>query len=412
MKELIRNKNVFIIWISRALSRFGDSVEDLAQMFLITNLTHSATKVGIGMLLSAIPNIIFSPIAGVIVDRYNKKKLMFICECIRAISLMSVTALMVSGVINIWHIYLMIIINSIAESFYEPCVGVVTIQIAGKENLPIMNSLMSTTNALLRTAGYAVAGILMVLAGLEILFFIDGITFVVSAISAVIISIPKSEEKKLSGISDILVDLKSAVIYIRNNKIIPILLLAYFIINTLIVPVSSFIPQLITIHLHLNKNNIWCGLLPTIFSAMVIVGQLVYPILEKQKINTKTIYLVGFILCGGAVLASAFRATILFAVIMFVVVAFSGSIIMSWSGTELSRQCDIEYLGRVSSLTSAVMLAGTPLAASISGVLIDTIPMYMIFLGVGFILIVSGIILFSKFSNSSNEKLTSVSLEI
>ena len=74
MKQMLKDRNFVLIWLSRAFSRFGDSVEDLAQMFLITQLTNSAAQVGFGMLLSAVPNIVFSPLAGVVVDRCNKKK--------------------------------------------------------------------------------------------------------------------------------------------------------------------------------------------------------------------------------------------------------------------------------------------------------------------------------------------------
>lgn len=123
-----------MIRLSRAFSRFGDSVEDLAQMFLITQLTHSAGKVGLGMLLSALPNIIFSPIAGVVVDRCNKKKLMLICEMVRAAALVSVTLLMTANVINIWYIYLMIIINSAVISISGFIPQLITLHLHMDEN--------------------------------------------------------------------------------------------------------------------------------------------------------------------------------------------------------------------------------------------------------------------------------------
>lgn len=393
MKELLKNRDAIIIWLSRAFSRFGDSVEDLAQMFLVTELTDSAFAVGLTMVFSAIPNILVSPFAGAIVDRYNKKFIMVTCEIVRAVVLIVMSLLIALDVIKVWEIYFMVTIGSIAESFYEPCSGVVNIQVVGKENLSIMNSLMSTTNSILRTIGYSVAGILMVMTGTKILFFIDGITFVVSAFSASILRIKAEKNEKINGCQDILYDIKAAIKYVKTTSILPILFLAYLIINSAIIPISGFIPQIITLHLKLDINSVWSGYLPTIFSAMTILGQVIYPILDKMQIKLKIIYFWGFMAMGVSVMCAAFIHSIVATALMFIITAFFATIIMSWSGTELSRQCSTNYLGRVMSLTSMIILAGTPLTSAISGVLMDKISLSTIFLIVSIILIFMGVIL-------------------
>jgi len=124
-----------ILWISRALSRFGDAIESLALMYLVYELTGSGLAMGTVMLFSGIPNIVIGPIAGVIVDRYNKKAIMFICELVRAVALILIPVFMYFNIISLWHIYILASVASIAESFYEPCYGVASIQITPKEDL-------------------------------------------------------------------------------------------------------------------------------------------------------------------------------------------------------------------------------------------------------------------------------------
>ena len=171
------NKNALLLWSSRSLSRFGDALESLALMYLVYDLTGSALKMGTVMLFSFIPNIILSPFAGVIADKYNKKRIMFFAEIIRTLVILFIPVLMWLNSINIWHIYTIAFIVSIAESFYEPAFGVTALYAIKKELLPALNSIVTTTNSLVKGLGYVLAGILISLAGKEILFVIDSGTF-------------------------------------------------------------------------------------------------------------------------------------------------------------------------------------------------------------------------------------------
>lgn len=281
---------------SRALSRFGDAIESLALMYLVYELTGSGLAMGTVMLFSGIPNIVIGPIAGVIVDRYNKKAIMFICELVRAVALILIPVFMYFNIISLWHIYILASVASIAESFYEPCYGVASIQITPKEDLPLVNSLTTTTNSIMRSIGYALAGVIMVALNKEILFIIDAVTFFISAIAALIISLPKVENKNITNPKEILFDLRYAGKYIASNKHITIMLIVIFIINCGIIPLTSFLPIFSDVHLSLGEA--WSGYFMTTFSIGTVLGAVIYPMLAKKNLKLRSAYLYGFTIMG------------------------------------------------------------------------------------------------------------------
>ena len=94
MKSLLKNRSAMLLTISRAFSRSGDALETLALLYLVYDLTGSGLAMGSLMLFSVLPNAIISPFAGVVADKYNKKKIMFIAEMARTICILIIPILM------------------------------------------------------------------------------------------------------------------------------------------------------------------------------------------------------------------------------------------------------------------------------------------------------------------------------
>ncbi len=383
---------------SRALSRFGDAIESLALMYLVYELTGSGLAMGTVMLFSGIPNIVIEPIAGVIVDRYNKKAIMFICELVRAVALILIPVFMYFNIISLWHIYILASVASIAESFYEPCYGVASIQITPKEDLPLVNSLTTTTNSIMRSIGYALAGVIMVALNKEILFIIDAVTFFISAIAALIISLPKVENKNITNPKEILFDLRDAGKYIASNKHITIMLVVIFVINCGIIPLTSFLPIFSDVHLSLGET--WSGYFMTTFSIGTILGAIIYPMLVKKNLKLRSAYLYSFTIMGIWVLLVCLFNHRYIALAMFLLVGIIGSIIMMWASTDIQKTCDVSYYGRVGALSSTVILASSPIMSSICGWAIDSISIVNVFIITGVVFLLCGLVIYKLFSNS------------
>ena len=107
LKQLIGYKDYMLLFIANFISRFGDSIDAIAYSFMVYELTGSKLLMGTLFAVNAIPNIVLSPFAGVIADRFNKKRLITIGYLGRGI-MVSITALMLSiGILQPWHLLLL-----------------------------------------------------------------------------------------------------------------------------------------------------------------------------------------------------------------------------------------------------------------------------------------------------------------
>jgi len=402
MINLLKNKNAVVLWISRALSRFGDSLENLALMYLVYDLTGSGLAMGTVMLFSMIPNVLVSPIAGVVVDRYNKKIIMAISETVRAISILLIPILMYTGYIQLWHVYAISVVVSTAESFFEPCSSVVFTLIVSEDELPLLNSISTTTNSIMRMLGYTVAGIIIALGSKEFLFIIDASTFLISAIAALIMTIPKIETKKLEKVSDIGRDFIEGFKYIFEDGIIPILFLAILVITALTVPVLQFMP--IFTEEVLKVSSTWSGYFMTVSSIGNITGGVIYPILIKANMKLKHLYLYSLSIIGIIMIYICYFPSQYIGLIMFFIVGTFMALIGMWSFTEIQKICKSEYMGRVFSITNIVMLAAVPFASAVCGWLVDTVSLQNVLKGSGILFIIFAFVLYMLTSRKMNNK--------
>lgn len=377
MLKLLKNKNILMLWGSRAFSRFGDALETLALLYLVYDLTGSGLAMGSLMLFSTLPNAIVSPFAGVIADKYNKKKIMFWAEMSRTLCILLIPILMYTKLITLWHIYVLSILISIAESFFEPTAGITFVLVVGKDDIPLFNSLGTTTNHIMRIVGYSLSGILMTTIGKEPIFIIDALTFLVSAIISLIVIIPninKTEEKQSKKFS---YEFKNGFSYILKNKIIVVILFIILLMEFLMTPLQTYIPLIIDKILKIS--NIWSGYFSTALIVGAILGNIIYPLLLKTKFKLHHLYLTSLLILGTILVLSSFIINPFYYLFMYFIVGLLSSLISVWSFTEIQMLVDINYLGRVGSIITMICLMSSPLSGVLFGGLADKIYIPTIF---------------------------------
>lgn len=406
MKKFLRNKDALLLWGSRSFSRFGDSLEMLALLYLIYDLTGSGLAMGSLMLFSVLPNAIVSPFAGVIADRYDKRKIMFISELTRTLCIILIPILMVTNVIRVWQIYLISIVVSIAESFFEPTAGIAFVLVVGKKHMPEFNSIVTISNHIMRVLGYSLSGIMIATIGKELIFVIDGITFLASAIVALLVTIPKTNKECETQTSDFRGELSAGFKYVISSKIILPIMFVIFMIQFFGTPLDTYIPIIIDKILRVSK--IWSGYFATATIIGAILGNILYPILNKTSIKLYHMYLLGIMAMAISIGGSGYILSPIYYTFMFFIVGLVSSLLGTWSFTEIQIRSDTEYLGRVGSIMTMLMLIPAPLAGVIFGGLADIVYIPTIFknLSVAWVItaIVSSIVIKNAFSKTQLKK--------
>ncbi|HZC78910.1 MAG TPA: MFS transporter, partial [Ktedonobacterales bacterium] len=105
-RSLWRNRDYLLLWGGQALSDIGGAVSELAYPLLVLAVTHSPAQAGFVAALRALPSTLFSLLAGVLVDRWDRRWVMLVCDIGRALSLASIPVAYALGHLTIWQLYI------------------------------------------------------------------------------------------------------------------------------------------------------------------------------------------------------------------------------------------------------------------------------------------------------------------
>src|SRR5689334_25317076 len=110
----------FIIWSGQALSLFGSALVQFALIWWLTQKSGSATVLAIATLVGMLPQIVVGPFAGALVDRWNRRMIMIVADGTIALFSLLLAYLFASGHVQIWHVYIVMLLRSIGSAFHFP----------------------------------------------------------------------------------------------------------------------------------------------------------------------------------------------------------------------------------------------------------------------------------------------------
>ncbi len=137
-----------IIWAGQLVSMIGSGLIGFALSVWIFTETGKATPFAITALLSTLPRILLSPIAGVITDRWNRKKIMLISYSLSGLITLATAALLLTNEMQVWIVYLISFLGSIFASFQQPAYAASIVMMVSKKQLTRANSMIQMGQAL------------------------------------------------------------------------------------------------------------------------------------------------------------------------------------------------------------------------------------------------------------------------
>ncbi|MEO1164324.1 MAG: MFS transporter [Chloroflexota bacterium] len=184
MKTLttLRNPQVFKLWLSQVLSSIGDNFYDMTLVWITTREIGAAA--GLIVLVGSLSTLIFGIPGGVWVDRWDRRLTMALVDTICMIVLLLLVLVTVFGEIQLWHLAIVTAINVGLNALFQPAlIASVRIVSEDRSQLQAVNALMDVTSRVARAIAPAMAGILLAIALPQHLFFLDALTFGVSALA-------------------------------------------------------------------------------------------------------------------------------------------------------------------------------------------------------------------------------------
>lgn len=390
--ELLKHRNYLKLLIATLIGRFGDSLDSIAYGWMVYKLTGSTLLMGTLFAVNAIPNLLFSPIFGAIVDNRSKKKIMAFGELGRGIVVMVTALLLMIGYLRTWHLFVFTFLNSTLETLSTPAKMSIMPLILPKDKMLSASSLSTSISSFAELMGLSVAGVIVATIGVEGAILIDGATFIIASI--ILVTLKYEENLKLQESNkknNYLGNIKEGFEFIRKDYSIFLIILVAAFVNFLLTPLNVLMPAYVdTLLASGPKGMSVIGLSITI--GMIVSGLLVSEFGDRFKEKNMIVY--GFMLLGAAYsllslpnFITQLIPGLVLAAIMFFLIGFSVPVVSSPLRAYTLTNTPQEMLGRVGAFMNMVSLSALPLGGAITGFL-STL------LSIEKILIVTGIMIF------------------
>jgi putative nucleotidyltransferase with HDIG domain len=201
-RDVLRIRPFRMLWTGQAVSYFGDMMNTTGLAIMLLVLTGSATMVSLGLLAKAAPTILFGLIAGPLVDRFNRQRLMVGADIARALLTMTIPFFAFNWLPGV---FIAVFLVATASAFFNPAKQAILPNLVPSKLLVRANGLISSSEKTMELVGYSAAGLITLAVSWAPLFVIDSLTYLVSAVTLLGVhdSARKERRKELRLFRDI-----------------------------------------------------------------------------------------------------------------------------------------------------------------------------------------------------------------
>ncbi|MCB2211582.1 MFS transporter [bacterium] len=183
LRSVFQNRNLSLLWAGQVVSMSGDSIYQIALLWLALELTASKAITGLVAMSSYLPTILLALVAGVVADRANRRRVMLIADAVRAIAIFGIPLASLLGFLSPWVLVINAFVIASAAAFFNPAKDAIIPQLVPPSGLLRANSLIQTSWQLALLMGPAIAGGLLTLMGLIPLFAFDAGAYFLSFVT-------------------------------------------------------------------------------------------------------------------------------------------------------------------------------------------------------------------------------------
>ncbi|GHO62306.1 hypothetical protein KSC_011980 [Ktedonobacter sp. SOSP1-52] len=216
---LWRNRDFMLLWSGQAFSSLGTTVTQTAYPLLVWDLSHSAALVGLVGGLGTLPYIFLSLIVGALIDRWDRKRLMIVCDTGRAINLVSVLVVMWLGRLTVAQICANTLIEGTFYVFFNLAEVSCLPQVVSKEQIPLATSQNEATTGTTVLVGPALGGALYTLSQ-SVPFLADAISYVISVITLSFIKVPFQGKRQEGQQRKLLAEIREGLAWLWHQPLI------------------------------------------------------------------------------------------------------------------------------------------------------------------------------------------------
>lgn len=185
-----------VVWSGQFVSLVGTALTGFALAIWVYQETGSATKLSFVLLASQLPQILFTPIAGALVDRWDRRWAMIVADTGAGVGTLVIALLLFTDNLEFWHLYPTLAFSGVFQSFQWPAYSAATTLLVAKEHYGRAAGMVQMSEAVGQVIAPAVAGAVLAFFGLQAVIMIDVVTFVIAVLTLLTVRFPKPEISK------------------------------------------------------------------------------------------------------------------------------------------------------------------------------------------------------------------------
>ena len=370
-----------LMWIGACTSSVGTWMQIVAQGWLIYRLSHSSFLLGLDQFLAGIPIFLFSLIGGVVADRAERRRILMISQYIQMASAAILTALVATGLVQVWEILCLSFVSGLAQAFGGPAYQALIPTLVDRDDMPNAIALNSIQFNLAVAVGPALAGITLARLGEKWCFGLNALSFLAPIISLSMISARFLPEVTTDSIFS---SLKQGIKFLRDQGSMEALITLAFLMTFLSMPMRTYIPVFVKDIFHRGPETY--GNLLSLMGVGSIFGSL--GVASRGNMRNKGRFALTMLMCLGAGIAVfSFSKYLPLSYSMLMLVGASMMAVFATVTSLVQLITTNEMRGRVMSVYNCAFRGGMPMGNLVSGWLVPAFTAPLV-LGVnGFLLI-------------------------
>ena len=381
----LAHKNYRLFFAGQSISLIGTWMTRIATAWLVYRLTGSALLLGVVGFAGQIPSFLLAPLAGVLVDRWNRQRLLVITQVLAMFQSLALALLTMTGLIKMWHVIVLSVLQGLINSFDMPARQAFVVEMVEKrEDLANAIALNSSMVNAARLLGPSIGGVVIAAVGEGWCFMIDAVSYiaVIASLLAMTITARVIQPTKDANVFQ---QLREGWSYATRFAPIRNVLLLLALVSLVGMPYTVLMPVFANDVLHGGPNTL--GLLMAASGVGALVGALFLAARKTVLGLGKFIPLMAGAF-GAGLIAFSFTRVLWLSLALMVVTGLGFMVQMAVSNTVLQTIVDEDKRGRVMSFYTMAFMGTAPFGSLLAGSVADRIgtPHTLLCGGIGCIL--------------------------
>jgi MFS family permease len=356
----LRHPNYRLYFVGQLVSVMGTWMQTVAQSFLVLDLTHSGTVLGLTTAARFVPMLVFGPAGGLFADRRDKRRILYVTQALSGLLAAALAILTGTHAIQVWSVVLLALALGFVNVFDNPARQSFITEMVPPEDLANAVTLNSVAMNLARVFGAALGGILVAALGLAMCFAFNAVSFaaVLASLAAMNAAAlyPTRPVKPRKG------QIRAGLSYVRGTPELLVPLLMVALVGTLAWEFPVTLPLMASRVFGGGAGTY--GLMTSVMGAGAVVGGFVSAAKTRLRARSLCLAAIGW---GVAITVAALALSLWTELVVLLFVGYGSITFNSYAKTTLQLAARPEMRGRVMALWALAWQGSTPIGGPLVG---------------------------------------------